>query len=104
MAEPELKAREPSFTFVHDAFSPDTTCIGKPLDDLYRRFNFELCRAIDMTKLSCVLGEMVERGWMDGRLAELFHLQASTLLAQLTSENNRALGALRSRIDGELYR
>ena len=78
----------PRFGFSHAAFEPETVTLGR--DDQYREFRFDLCRAIDMTKVSIVLGKMVEAGVLDKRMAELFHGQASTLLALMVSENNRS--------------
>lgn len=81
--------QRPNFSFQYAAFHPESTTLGRAVDDAYRQYNFDLCRALDMTKLSCVLGDMVENRWIDRRVAELFHLQAGALLAMMTSENNR---------------
>lgn len=86
-------ARKPHFSFTHDALRPDCVTMNREPDDTYRRFNFDLCRALDMTKMSIVLGRMAEQGWLDVREVELFHMQAAALLAQLTTANNRAFAA-----------
>lgn len=66
--------------------------MGKPEDAQHRRFNYELCEAIDTLKLGIVLDRMVEAGKLHPRLAELYRGQAGCLLALLRSENNRAHG------------
>lgn len=87
------KPTRPNFHFHHSAFGPDVIRLGRTRDDQYMRFHSDLCRALDMTKMSIVLSQMVEAGCLDKRMAELFHMQAGTLLALLTSENNRAFSA-----------
>jgi hypothetical protein len=84
-------------TFQHPAFSPECITIGRARDDHYKRFNFDLCRALDMTKLGIVLDQMVETGAIDKRMAELFHLQAGSLLALMLSENNRTFNEQRAK-------
>lgn len=81
---------KPHFTFQHDAFRPDLMTLGSPFDDRYRKFHYDLCQGINMTRVSIALGQMVEAGVMDKRVAELLHLQAASLLAMMTTENNRS--------------
>jgi hypothetical protein len=85
--------KRPHFTFQHDAYRPDTVKLGKQRDDQYRQFHYDLCQGINMTRVSIALGQMVEAGVLDKRMAELFHMQAASLLALMTSENNRAFQA-----------
>ena len=87
-------AERPHFAFHHPALSPDTVTVGREPDETYRRNNFDLCRAVDMTKVSIVLSRMAEQGWLDKREAELLHTQASSLLALMRTANNRAHAAL----------
>ena len=56
------------------------------MTDLGRRLHFDTHRALDMTKIAIVLQEAVDAGRMHPRKAELYHAQASTLLAQLSSD------------------
>lgn len=71
------------------AFQPVRTTEGR--DDWHRKNNYDLCTAIDLTKLGIVLERMVTSRQMSERLALIFHAQAESLLAALRSENNRAL-------------
>ena len=57
---------------------------------LYAQRHMDLCRAIDMTKLSIVLDEMVSTGFLSRLQMEAFHAQAGGLLATLLSENARS--------------
>jgi hypothetical protein len=59
--------------------------------DQHRKINFDLCTAIDLTKVSIVLDKLVEAG-MHPNLAKLYKVQADALLQQLRSENNRIHG------------
>lgn len=86
-------AGKPHFTFQHDAFRPEEMTLGKPFDDRHRKFHYDLCQGINMTRVSIALGQMVEAGVMDKRVAELLHLQAASLLAMMTTENNRSFAA-----------
>lgn len=86
-----------NFQFVHAGGQPEVTCLGKPLHDAHRSNNFELCRAIDMTKLTIVLQRMVDEGWLNKRDAELFDMQAGVLRAQLCTANNHAFARLNHR-------
>lgn len=90
-------AEEPvrcNFSFVHPGSHVGNVVLGRPLDDEFRRNNFDLCRAIDATKLAVVLQNMVSTGWLDRRDAELFFEQASVLRAQLVTANNKAFAHL----------
>lgn len=82
------------FRFVHPTNGPQTVTLGKEPDDTLRQNQFDLCRAIDTTALAVVLRRMVDGGWMGQRDAELYHLQASALRAQLVSANNAAFAHL----------
>lgn len=80
------------FGYIHDVrFTDKISCQGKPADDTHRKINFELCRALDMTKMGIVLDAMVEAG-VNKQLAEIYRANASTLLALLRTENNRIHG------------
>lgn len=61
-----------------------------PDGDLHARRNFDLCRAVDMTALSIVLGDMVKTGHISHRQAEAYKAQAEGLLATLLAENHRS--------------
>lgn len=63
---------------------------NRPDGELHAERNMSLCCALDMTKLSIVIGDMVRTGHLSPRLAEAFHAQASGLLAIMLSENNRS--------------
>ena len=56
--------------------------------DEHRRFNYELCTSLDLTKLHITIDKMIEAG-LDEHLGYLYFMQAQTLLATLCSENNR---------------
>ncbi|MHB9879144.1 hypothetical protein ACSMXM_05720 [Pacificimonas sp. ICDLI1SI03] len=84
-----VASERPNFQYLYDAFSPETLTLNREPDDTYRKNNFDICRALNMTNMSVVLGRMVATGWLDKRVAELFHMQASSLLALILSENNR---------------
>lgn len=66
--------------------------MGREEDDLQRKRQFELCRAVDTTNLACVLGDMVDSGHMLPEMRDMFMLQAGLLRAQMVTENNRSLG------------
>ena len=79
--------------FYDTRFNPERICcMGKTQDDLWKRRNFDLCRAINMTNLHCVIGEMVASGDLDRNLADLYLAQAGSLLALMRTENNRGMG------------
>ena len=82
-------------TFIPSPFSPESS--GHPVDDQHRRYNFDICRAIDMTKLGIVLDKMVEDGWMDSGMAKIYETQASALLAAIRAENNRCHGSFKAK-------
>lgn len=65
---------------------------GTELDQRHRKINFNLCRAIDMTSLNCVLQEMIDAGIINERQADLYNDNAGSLLALLRTENNRGHG------------
>lgn len=62
------------------------------LNDLYRQYNYDLCTAVDLTKLSIILEKMVSSGHMNKQMAVLYKEQGAVLLNLLRSENNRAFG------------
>ncbi len=66
--------------------SPDTTP-GKDSDE-HRRRNYAICKGIDLITLGIALEDMVKAG-MPKELAEIYRLQANTLLALIRTENNR---------------
>ncbi len=67
-------------------------CMGTPEDDLHKKRHFDICRAVNMTNLSVVLGEMVESGHLDKRMASHFKDQVGVTLALILTENNRIHG------------
>jgi len=90
------KPEAPSFRYTHAGLYPeDPIRLGHEpsLDSEYKRFNFDLCRAVDMNALNSVLNRMHEAGHIDKRVAELLSLNVSTALAMLLTENNRGFTA-----------
>lgn len=77
------------FTFVHGRYRKEDKWNGDQSNNS-RRFQYDICDALNMTKLSVTRGKLVSIG-MDPRIAELYHMQASALLAQLTSEKDRII-------------
>lgn len=63
-----------------------------PHDDVHRKNQYNICQGINITSLGCALNDMVEQGVLDRRLADIYKLQAQTLLAVILSENNRVYG------------
>lgn len=61
-----------------------------PDGGLHAQRHMDLCRAIDMTKLSIVLDEMVKTGFLTRLQMEAFHAQAGGLLATMLAENARS--------------
>ena len=61
-----------------------------PDGDLHAERHMDLCRAIDMTKLSIALNEMVTSGHISRLQADAFCAQAGGLLATMLSENHRS--------------
>ena len=59
-------------------------------DNLMRRYNYDLCTAIDLTKLGIVLEKMVKSGHVTSKSAELYMDSAGSLLKLLRIENERA--------------
>lgn len=67
-----------------------------PDGELHAQRHMDLCRAIDMTKLSIVLDEMVKTGFLSHYQREAFHSQAGGLLATMLAENHRSfIGSLK---------
>lgn len=60
-------------------------------DNKFRKFNFDLCRAIDTQGLSITLKKMVDAG-LHPQVAALYQANADSLRALLCSENNRLFG------------
>lgn len=54
----------------------------------HRKRNYDICQGINLTSLSIVLDDMVAAG-MPKELAEIYKLQAGSLLALIRTENNR---------------
>lgn len=75
---------------LHDTlFNPERICnVSSEDGGRYRKINYDLCTAVDLTKLSIVLDKMVEAG-MHPNQAVLYKTQASALLQLMRSENNR---------------
>ena len=67
---------------------PDPSINPGNESDEHRRRNFDICKAINMTTLGIVLYDMVKAG-MPKELAEIYELQAGSLLALIRTENNR---------------
>lgn len=61
-----------------------------PDGDLHAQRHMDLCRAIDMTSLNVVLGEMVETGFLSQQQMDAFCAQAGGLLATMLAENHRS--------------
>ena len=81
---------EPAFTDVeHGPIS--TGDMAENQGGLHRRHNYDLCRAVDITKLGVVLDEMVSKRGLSPELASVYLAQADSLLAALRSENNRLI-------------
>lgn len=99
MAEQD-KGRKPYFRFHECALSPECVTVNREPGETFKRFNYDLCRAIDMTSLGIVLEKMALAGWIDPREAEIFHTQAGSLLALMRTANNRAHGARTRDRDG----
>jgi hypothetical protein len=78
---------------LHDTrFNPERVCnVSSPVGLQYRKINFDLCTALDLTKLSIVLDKLVEAG-MHPNQAKLYKTQADALLQLMCSENNRIHG------------
>lgn len=76
-------------------FTDRVVCLGKPLDDAYRKRNYDLCQGVNLTKLSCALNDMVEAG-LPKEQAECFKASASALLQLMRTENNRLWAAARA--------
>lgn len=62
--------------------------VSKCMCDRHRELNYKICTAVDLTKMTIVLSEMVKDG-MEPELAEIFKAQSYVLLASIQSENNR---------------
>lgn len=75
---------------LHDTlFNPERICnVSTQTGSQYRKINYDLCTALDLTKLSIVLDKMVEAG-MHPNQAVLYKAQADALLQLMRSENNR---------------
>ena len=78
-------------------FGDQTVMMGREPGESYLRRNMALCRAIDLTKLSIVLAELVDAG-MPNEQAECFRTGAEALLQLMRTENNRIHAAL---VNGE---
>lgn len=80
------------FPFIGSAEHTDQEREGftrEPFDiNADRSFQYDICTALDMTKFHIALQRLVDYGFHP-RLAELYAMQASTLLAQVLSEKNR---------------
>jgi hypothetical protein len=72
-------------------FNQDPHQLTQTQADDRRKINYDLCTALDLTKMGIVLDKMVKAG-MHPNLAKLYKVQADALLQQLRSENNRIHG------------
>jgi polyhydroxyalkanoate synthesis regulator phasin len=59
------------------------------LHDRFSKRNFEICRAVDLTNLGCVLDKMIDEGSLLKEEAKAFMDNASSLRALLVSKNNQ---------------
>jgi hypothetical protein len=73
-------------TSVH--FTDRPTLMGDPVDDAYRQRNFDLCRAVNLISLGCVLEAMKKAG-LPHQQADCFMAAADALLQLMRTENNR---------------
>jgi hypothetical protein len=64
---------------------------NKMIANLYRRRNYKICKAIDLTKLGTILNEMIESGDLSRDKAKAFDDMASGLLKIIRLENNKLL-------------
>ncbi len=78
-------------TFIPPVHYTDKTPCS-PHDDVNRKNQYNICQGINIINLDCALSDMVEQGVLDRRLADIYKLQAQTLLAVILSENNRVYG------------
>lgn len=65
------------------------------LDDAARRRNFDLCQAVNLTRLGIVLDALIAAG-MPAEQAKCFKASADSLLALMRTENHR-ISALQER-------
>jgi hypothetical protein len=75
-----------------------------PDGELHAERHMALCRAIDMMKLSIVLGDMVRSGQISQLQANAFDAQAGGLLATLLSENARSFIGSKHQSTAEVVR
>lgn len=79
----------------HPARFHDTTCMRREPDDTYSGLHFDLCQALNMTRMSIVLQKAVDAEMLNKRMAELYHMQAGSLLAVMASDLDRGFVAVR---------
>lgn len=70
----------------------DRICGQLISDQEFKRDNFDICQAINTTKLGIVLERMVKTGRLHPQMKEIFEAQGGALRAAICSENYRAHG------------
>lgn len=81
--------------FHHPARFHDTTCMRREPDDTYSGLHYDVCQALNMTRMSIVLQKAVDAGMLNKQMAELYHMQAGSLLAIIASDLDRGFVSVR---------
>jgi hypothetical protein len=63
-----------------------------PQVELHGCFDYRICDAINLSRLSALLQEMINKGVLHPIEARTFQVQASCLVVSLRSANNRSIG------------
>lgn len=79
-------------------FTDQPVMMGREPGESYLRRNMALCRAVDLTKLSIALDDLIEAG-LPAHQAECFRANAEALLQLMRTENNRLYAVALSRKD-----
>jgi hypothetical protein len=79
--------------YVGHAFNtnPEAKTANSPTGTVHRKTHFDINRAVDMTRLSCVLHEMQKAGTPEQTCAQ-FKAMADVLVGLMVTENNRNHG------------
>jgi hypothetical protein len=88
-----------STQFHHPARFHTTTTMMREPDDTYSRLHYDLCQALNMTQMGIVLQKAVDVGMLNKRMAELYHMQAGSLLAVMASDLDRGFSYLKGSRD-----
>lgn len=59
------------------------------MNDLYRKRNYKICTALDMTKLGIILSEMESTGDITNEEKRAFRLMGASLLYMIRNANDR---------------